>query len=662
MTKQTIVSPEKESSNMREIYKILEKKNIHLSDDIIVLFTSCKKLTVYDSVDQLCEAAVGGDNDSFEVKYDIPGKGEYTEAVIHKVTNGISANYTEAYMRRRDPDTMAIADDLPTDKPRFKAKYGYDFQDLKKETHEWLEKQELAAFFYFAGKDNLGVGGIAIAPANAGFFAMGLSMLQKIIAVEDLPEGFSIDSVIYVAPTFRHTHFKGKQVVVHNRTNDVHEIYSYNLYPGPSAKKGLYGALLTKGENEGWVTAHCSTVEVISPYDNITTFMHEGASGGGKSEMLQNIVREPTGQVLIGENIITGEQRLINLPLFCSFNPVTDDMALCHPSIQRDNGKLTVTDAENSWFIRVDSVNEYGDDPFLEKITIHPKSPLLFLNIKTNPNCTALIWDHMEDEPGKKCPNPRVILPRDIVPGIVNRPVTVDVRNFGVRTPPCSLEKPNFGIIGMFHILPPALAWLWRLVSPRGHANPSIVGDKGMGSEGVGSYWPFATGKMVAHANMLLEQIVKTPRTRYTLTPNQHIGVWKVGFKPQLLMREYLTRRGNAKLRSDQYQDARCPLLGYELNYLTIEGAKIPSRFLKVYRQDTVGMDGYDAGAKILYDFFKKELPKFLTPELSVLGKRIIEACMSGATVEEYSSIIPMNYQYSFLTVKDYEEKNGGQN
>jgi hypothetical protein len=47
--------------------------------------------------------------------------------------NGISANYTEAYMRRRDPDTMVIADDLPTDKQRFSDKYGYEFSTLQAE-------------------------------------------------------------------------------------------------------------------------------------------------------------------------------------------------------------------------------------------------------------------------------------------------------------------------------------------------------------------------------------------------------------------------------------------------------------------------------------------------------------------------------------------------
>ena len=641
---------------MKDFFKVVEKKKVVLPDEVYVLLNNCKKYTVFNNVEQLAEAAVGGPNStSFEVKYDVPGKGEYTEAIIHKVTNGVSANYTDAYMRRRDPDTMVISDKLPSDKMRFVDRFGYEFDSLKAETFKWMKEQELAVFFYFAGNKGIGVGGIAIAPANAGFFAMGLAMLQKIISVDDLTEEFSIDSVIYVAPTFRHTHFDGKQVVVHNRTESRHEIFSYNLYPGPSAKKGLYGALLTKGEKEGWITAHCSTVQVVSPYDNLTTFMHEGASGGGKSEMLQHIIREPNGQIMIGENIISGEKRLINLPLFCSFNPVTDDMALCAQSIQKDNGKITVLDAENAWFIRVDSVNDYGDDPSLEKLTIKPKTPLLFLNIKSNPNCTALIWDHTEDEPGKKCPNPRVIVPRNIVPSVINRPVTVDVRSFGVRTPPSSSENPNYGIFGLFHILPPALAWLWRLVSPRGHANPSIVGGDGMASEGVGSYWPFATGKMVTHANLLLEQVLNTPRMRYTLAPNQYVGVWKVGFKPQLLMREYLARRGNAQLRADQYQPARCPLLGYELNYLTIEGAKIPSRFLQVHRQPEVGVEGYDAGAEMLTEFFKKELEQYLTPELNPLGRKIIEACLNNATVEEYNEIIPMNFQYSFLTNKEQE-------
>jgi len=628
---------------MRNLLEILEKKNVKLPNDAKTILSGCKSFKVFDSVEQLAVAAAGGkDSNYFEVEYTLPNNKTVKEAIVHRVTNGVSINYTEAYMRRRDPDTMLIGDNLPTDKDLFIDKYGYAFDDLRKETTEWLQSQDLAVFFYFAGRNNIGSGGIAIAPANAGFFAMGLALLQQIIPIDELPDSFTVDTAIYVAPTFRHTHFNGKQAVVHNRSEGLHEIYSYNLYPGPSAKKGLYGALLTKGEAEKWITAHCSTVQAVSPYDNATTFMHEGASGGGKSEMLQKIVREENGQVLIGANVITGERRLISVPIFCSFNPVTDDMALCHPSIQKNNGKLSVLDAENGWFVRVDNITDYGHEPSLEKMTIKPNEPLLFFNIKTNPDCTALIWNHTEDSPGKPCPNPRVVVPRRIVPNTIGDPVDIDVRSFGVRTPPCSKEDPTYGILGLFHILPPALAWLWRLVSPRGHANPSIVDGGVMGSEGVGSYWPFATGKMINHANLLLDQIIKTPRTRYTLVPNQHIGVWKVGFKPQLLMREYLTRSGNAKFRDDQYQPARCPLLGFEFNYLTIEGAKIPSRFLQVHKQVEIETEGYDAGAEKLYEFFRNELQKYLTPDLHPTGRRIIETCLNGGSVEDYLEIIPM--------------------
>ena len=642
---------------MNSLFKSLEEKHIHLPKNIYDVLSNCKSLTVFNTTEELADASTNGrENDEFNVKYDVPGVGEYTEAIIHRVKNGISANYTEAYMRRRDPGTMSIADDRPTDKKRFSEKYGFEFSSLQSETYEWLKEQDLACFFYFAGRANIGSIGVAIATANAACFAMRLSILQQIIGPDDLKENTAIKSVIFVAPVFRHTHFNGKQVVVHKKKKNVHELYSYNLYPGPSAKKGLYGVLLSQGEKEGWVTAHCSSVQSISPYDNVTTFMHEGASGGGKSEMHQNILREPDGRVLIGKNQFTNEERFITIPRFCSFYPVADDMAFCHPSLQKKDGKLYITDAENAWFVRVDSVNQYGDDPHLEQLTINCKKSLLFLNINTVPNSTALIWDHIEDEPGKPCPNPRVILPRKAVENAVEEPVSVDIRSFGIRTPSCSRENPTYGIVGLFHILPPALAWLWRLVSPRGHNNPSIVGTGAMQSEGVGSFWPFATGKRITHANLLLDQIVKTPRTTFTLVPNQNIGVWRVRFKPQLLMREYLTRRGVAKFKKEQYQPARCSLLGYELNYLTIESSKIPTRFLKVYNQVEVGTEGYDAGAEILQEFFHKELQKFLKKDLYKTGKRIIDACLSNASTEEYNEIIPMSYRYSFNQIEDYEQ------
>jgi hypothetical protein len=213
---------------------------------------------------------------------------------------------------------------------------------------------------------------------------------------------------------------------------------------------------------------------------------------------------------------------------------------------------------------------------------MHPPEPLLFLSLQCQPGATTLIWEHTEDAPGKPCPNPRVIIPRSIVPHVVNGAVDVDIRSMGVRTPPCTAETPTYGIIGLFHVLPPALAWLWRLVAPRGHANPSIVQTEGMTSEGVGSYWPFATGRRVDHANLLLNQIIETPRVRYILTPNQHIGAWETSFMPQWITREYLARRGGAKFNPQQMRASRCPLLGYTPHTIVVEGRTIGPWFFEV--------------------------------------------------------------------------------
>jgi hypothetical protein len=233
-------------------------------------------------------------------------------------------------------------------------------------------------------------------------------------------------------------------------------------------------------------------------------------------------------------------------------------------------------------------------------------------------------------------------MPRRFVRNTVNEPVEIDVRSFGVRTPPCTKENPNYGIIGMLHILPPALAWLWRLTAPRGHSNPSIVTAEGLSSEGVGSYWPFATGKRVAQANILLDLIQRTPSTRYVLIPNQFVGAYKVGFKPEWIAREYIARRGSVKFRPEQLTTARCPLLGYNVPSLRVNGQKIPRALLCVHDQLEVGTEGYDRGADILIDFFKSELEQYRTSELSKLGREIIDICMSDGSVEDYVAALPL--------------------
>jgi hypothetical protein len=187
-------------------------------------------------------------------------------------------------------------------------------------------------------------------------------------------------------------------------------------------------------------------------------------------------------------------------------------------------------------------------------------------------------------------------------------------------------------------ILPRALAWLWRLVVPRGFSNPSIVSSGSMSSEGVGSYWPFSTGKKIEQANLLLSQIEQTPRTQYILIPNQHIGVWKTGFMSQWLIRDYLARRGNARFKDDKINPARCALLGYSLASMRIEGMRVSHWFLEVNTQPEVGNDGYDEGAKILTQYFHNHLKPFLQLDLTPLGRQIIECCLDNGSVEDYKN------------------------
>ena len=219
------------------------------------------------------------------------------------------------------------------------------------------------------------------------------------------------------------------------------------------------------------------------------------------------------------------------------------------------------------------------------------------------------------------------------------------MRSFGVRMPPSTALEPNYGVMGMVQFVPSSIAWLWRLVSPRGFKNPSIA-DSGAGSglkaEGVGSYWPFSTGKKVRQANLLLHQMVSTPNTLNILIPNQHIGAYHVGFMGEWLTREYLARR-NGTVRLRHLVPARNPIFGYSLDEMKIDGQHIRQTFLRPELQSKLGLKGYDAGAKILTDFMKEQMKEFLTDELDPLGRQIIELFMNDAPLEKYLELTPMN-------------------
>ena len=489
-------------------------ERIAFSEEVKEILVNCSSVCIPKSRAEIYDMVFGEEKvDSFDITYTVLGK-EQKEADVVRCRNGAVVNYTEDYMRRRDPDCMVISDKKPTDKQRFEDIYGYDFSSLRTETLLWLKERELIVVPFRAGGKRYGYPAILICPKNAAFFAYALANLQAFVNIEEEVIPFVPRAIIYVAPPFRHTHFEGKQVCVHNRLNHCHEIFSYNLYPGPSAKKGVYSVLLDIGEQENWVTAHASAARIITPYENEIVIMHEGASGGGKSEMLEVEHRVADGRILLGTHVITGGKNYLHLGDTCDIEPISDDMAMCHPAIQGPDGKLGIVDGENGWFLRVDGITEYGSSPAYEKISIHPQEPLIFFNIQGVAGATCLPWEHTLDSDGKPCPNPRVVIPRYMVNKIVKEPVGVDIRSFGVRMPPATAEHPSYGIMGLMQIIPPSLAWLWRLVAPRGHNNPSIIASEGMQSEGVGSYWPFATGLRVRQANLLLQQIISCPNTK----------------------------------------------------------------------------------------------------------------------------------------------------
>ncbi len=82
----------------------------------------------------------------FDIDYEVEGKGRVLEATATKCKNGIVVNYMEDYMRRRDPNSMLIADKNPTDKPRYEDVYHKDFEILRMDTFDWLKNQELIFF------------------------------------------------------------------------------------------------------------------------------------------------------------------------------------------------------------------------------------------------------------------------------------------------------------------------------------------------------------------------------------------------------------------------------------------------------------------------------------------------------------------------------------
>ncbi|MDF2878944.1 MAG: hypothetical protein K0S30_2040, partial [Clostridia bacterium] len=215
-------------------------KKLNLSSDVENLLTGSKHLIFPKTRQDLIALSFGPDHkDSFDVTYELEGIGSVMEANVTRCKNGVVVNYPDDYMRRRDPDCLLVADQNDTDKPKYDDLYQEDFTPLRNATFDWLKNQQLIVLPFMAGGLEYGYDALLIAPANAAFFAAALADLQGFLSIDTLKADFSAKAIVFLAPPFRHTHFDGKQIVVHNRLENMHEVFSYNLYPGPSAKKGI---------------------------------------------------------------------------------------------------------------------------------------------------------------------------------------------------------------------------------------------------------------------------------------------------------------------------------------------------------------------------------------------------------------------------------------
>ena len=115
-----------------------------LAPEVAEALKKCKCIAYAETKEELQEMAYGPTHTSrYDVVYPIEGLGTVKEAEVVRCKNGCVVNFMEDYMRRRDPNSMAIGDELPTDKPRFRDRFGYEFSKLRQETLDWLSNQQI---------------------------------------------------------------------------------------------------------------------------------------------------------------------------------------------------------------------------------------------------------------------------------------------------------------------------------------------------------------------------------------------------------------------------------------------------------------------------------------------------------------------------------------
>ena len=101
------------------------------------------------------------------------------------------------------------------------------------------------------------------------------------------------------------------------------------------------------------------------------------------------------------------------------------------------------------------------------------------------------------------------------------------------------------------------------------------------------------------------------------------------------------SRAGEAGFRPEQLTPARCPLLGYALFFMQIEGTQIPHWLLEVNQQAEVGEEGYDVHAEnALGLLLSRASPAVHAPRPVPKGQDIINCLLSRGTLADFESVL----------------------
>ncbi len=133
-------------------------ERIAFSEELKEILNACSSVSIPKTRAEIYDMVFEEKKEnSFDITYTVYGK-EKKEADVVRCRNGAVVNYTEDYMRRRDPENVwSFQIKKPTDKQRFQEAYGYEFSNLRKETLLWLKDRELIVIPFRAGGKNMAI-------------------------------------------------------------------------------------------------------------------------------------------------------------------------------------------------------------------------------------------------------------------------------------------------------------------------------------------------------------------------------------------------------------------------------------------------------------------------------------------------------------------------